>query len=190
MAKPKELPDDAAAQAKRMLHEDQVSPNVERINKQLSEKSWVLHHANDYALGVLQLLESARLLRDVVAEREADERHKSMLRAFGPAETPREKAYAKLCYAAADALPPSFLEAVRALKDVRTDEDIAALDGISMVTVHAWRHGGSSEDALALARVRKLVWDLAPRKTVPMQALRDALVPPASDAARAHLGGA
>lgn len=178
----KAVTDDTAAQAKRMLHEDRVSPNVERINKQLDTKLWALYHANSYALGVLQLLESMHLLRDLEQEKKDAASHESMLRTFGPDRTPRENGYAKLCYAAADALPPSFLEAVRALKDVRTDEDIAALDGISLVTVRAWRHGGSSEDALALARVRKLVWDLTPRKTVSMQALRDALNPPAEEA--------
>ena len=167
--------DDTAAQAKQMLHEDRVSPNVERINKRLSEKLWVLYHAKDYALGVLQLLESMRLLRDPEAERQAEEQRIGILRAFGPGETPREKGYKKLCYAAADALPPSFLEAVQTLKDVRTDEELAAAEAPSLLTVHSWRHGGSSEDALALDRVRKLAWDMSRRKTVPMEALLEAL---------------
>lgn len=182
MSKP--LADDTAAQAKRLLHEDQVSPNVERINKQLGGKLWALYHAKEYALGVLQLLESMHLLRDPQAEREAEERRVGILRVFGPGETPRERGYKKLCYAAADALPPTFFKAVQALRDVRTDEDLDAAEAPSLVDVHAWRHAGSSQDALALDRVRKLVWDLTPRKTVPMQALRDALSPPAAADAR------
>lgn len=178
---PKEAPDDTAAQAKRTLHEDRVSPNVERVKKRLSEKSWVLWHANDHTLAILQLLESMHLLRDRQAEEEAQERRVGMLAAFGPEETPREKGYKKLCYAAADALPPTFLEAVHALQGVCTDEQLVAAEAPSLVDVHAWRHGGSSEDALALARVRKLVWDLTGRKTVPMQALRDALKPPVAE---------
>jgi hypothetical protein len=177
MTKITELTD--AEKAKRALHEDRVSPNVERVNKQLSEKLWILYHAKDYALGVLQLLESMHLLRDRQAEEEAEKRRVGILAAFGPGETPREKGYKKLCYAAADALPPTFLKAVHALQDVRTDEELAAAEAPLLVDVHAWRHAGSSEDALALARVRKLVWDLTPRKTVPMQALRDALTAPA-----------
>jgi hypothetical protein len=182
MAKPVELTD--AEKAARILHEDRVSPNVERINKQLLGKLWALYYARDYALGVLQLLESMRLLRDPEAEREAEERRVGLLRVFGPGETPREKGYKKLCYAAADALPPSFREAVEALKDVRTDEELQVAEAPSLLDVHAWRHGGSSEGALAIARVRKLASDTYKRKTISRQDLLDALMPPAGGEAK------
>jgi hypothetical protein len=177
MPTPSHLADDTAAEAKRILHEDRVSANVARINEQLSSKLWVLHHAKSYLLGVLQLLEARNLLRDHEQEKQDAENHKSMLRAFGPARTPREKGYAKLCHLAADALPPSFAEALKALRDVRTDEELAATQGPTVLDVHAWRHAGSSEDALALARVRKLASDTWRRKTISRQDLLDALNP-------------
>lgn len=173
MPKAVELTD--AEKAARILHEDRVSPNVEAINKQLDSKLHILYHARDYALGVLQVLESMHLLRDHEQEEKDAESHKSMMRAFGPARTPRENGYAKLCYAAADALPPSFLKAVKALENVRTDEELDAAQAHSLLDVHSWRHGGSSEDALALSRVRQLASDMWRRKTVPMAELRKAL---------------
>lgn len=167
--------DDNAAEAARILHEDRVSPNVARVNEQLSSKLWVLYHAKSYLLGVLQLLEARNLLRDVEQDAKDAENHKSMLKAFGPARTPREKGYAKLCHLAADVLPASFAEAVKALRDVRTDEELAATQGPTVLDVHAWRHAGSSEDALALARVRKLASETWRRKTISRQDLLDAL---------------
>lgn len=167
--------DDTAAHAARLLHEDRVSPLVRGIEKRLLGKLWALYYAKDRDLGLLHLLESMRLLRDLEQEEKDREQHAAMLRAFGPAETPRERGYRKLCHAAADALPASFGEAVKALRDVRTDEELAAAQAPSLLEVHAWRHGGSSEDALALNRVRLLVQKMHGRKTVPMAELRKAL---------------
>lgn len=167
--------DDNAVHAARELHEDRVSENVARIQKRLTGKLWVLFHAKNYLLGVLQLLENAHLLRDIVQEEKDAESHKQMVKAFGPKVTPREKGYKALCYAAAPALPPTFLEAVQGLSGVRTDEELDAAYAPSRLAVHGWRHGGSSDDALALARVHKLVRDKGRLKTVSVQALRDAL---------------
>jgi hypothetical protein len=183
----KEIVEDHAAEAKRILHEDRVSPNVVRIEKRLlNGKLWALYYANDRDRGLLNLLEGMRLLRDLEQEEKDAENHKAMLRAFGPAETPREKGYARLCRAAADALPASFRKAVEALEKVRTDEELDAAQTPSLLDVHAWRHGGSAEDALALARVRKLTSDMWRRKTIPMQALLDALNGPAAQGEKGH----
>jgi hypothetical protein len=176
--------DNNAAQAARILHEDQISANVERVRKQIAGKAWTLFHARDYLLGVLHLLEAAHLLRDLEQEAADQQRHREALAAFGPASTPREKAYALLLRAAAPNLPPSFAEAVQRAAGVRTDEEMKAAKP-SALDVAAWAHGGSTADALALARVRRLAESTWPRKTIPRQALLDALQPPgaAEDAA-------
>lgn len=180
MAVQKEL--DHAAEAAQILHEDRISPAVQYATKWMANKLWVLYHAKDHTLAVLQLLDNSRLLRNPEQEEKDAEDHKSMLKAFGPARTPREKGYRALCLAAAEALPPSFREAIDALENVRTDEELEAVGRPSRLTVHSWRHAGSSEDALALNRVQILASKLWRRKTVPMDALREALGMPARDA--------
>jgi hypothetical protein len=123
MPKLEGLTEDTAARAKRMLHEDQVSPLVEYAKQKLSQKSWALYHAQDYALGVLQLLESMHLLRDAPAEQKAAEDHIAMLRAFGAARTDRETAYRQLALQVATwSGVPGAIERLKLIEQARDDE--------------------------------------------------------------------
>jgi hypothetical protein len=184
MPKAVELTD--AEKARQALHEDRVSPNVARINKKLDEKLWILYHAKDYALGVLQLLESMHLLRDVEAERKAEEDRIAQLRVFGAALTDREDAYRQLiCQVAAWSGMPGAYERLELIEKARDDKEYRQLarefeSGEFPRLVEEWREDRRLTAEVALQRVAAL---LDPRrKTVPMQALRDALNPPADTA--------
>lgn len=173
--------DDNAAQAKRALHEDQVSANVARVHRQLSGKLWVLHYARDYMLGVLQLLESLHLLRDTVAERETEERRVAGLRVFGEAHTARENAYRALLLQVVHwSEIPGAVERLKLIDEARDREEYRQLtrrfesDELPDL-VKAWRERRRLTAEAMLQRVHGLLDNK--RKTVPMQALREALGP-------------
>ena len=176
---PKQITDDSATQAERILHEDCVSPNVEHVNRALTQRLWVLHHARDYLLGVLQLLESMHLLRDVAAEQKAEELRVAGLRAFGETYTDREKAYRTLTrQATAWSGIPGATERLDLIEKARDDAEYQRLtrefesDELPRL-VAQWREERRVTAEGALARVRAL---LDPkRKTLSMQALREAL---------------
>lgn len=180
MPKTVELTD--AEKAARILHEDSVSPNVERISKQLGPKLWALYHAKDYALGVLQVLENMHLLRDPEAERKAEEDRIAQLRVFGASRTDREDAYRRLILqVAAWSNMPGATERLDLIEEARDADEYRALtrkfesDELPRL-IQEWRE---RRQATAEAMVQRAAALLEPkRKTLPMQALRDALNPP------------
>jgi hypothetical protein len=175
--------DDNAAEARRLLHEDQVSDNVARVHKRLASKLWALYHARDYMLGVLQLLESLQLLRDTAAEQKAEERRASQLRVFGEAHTARENAYRELVLQVVHwSEVPGAVERLRLIDEARDREEYRQLtrrfesDELPRL-VQEWREKRRLTAEAMLQRVHGLLD--GKRKTVPMQALREALTPPA-----------
>lgn len=183
MPTPKEPIDDSAVQAKRILHEDNVSPNVEHARQQLTKELWVLYHAHDYMLGVLQLLESRRLLRDAPAERKAEEDRVAMLRVFGAVHTDRENAYRQLvCQVVAWSGIPGAIERLDLIKEARDKGEYEQLirefesDELPRL-IKEWREERRLTAEAQVARVRALLD--SKRKTLSMQALREALDPPA-----------
>jgi len=173
------MDDDNAVHAARELHEDRVSENVARIQKRLTGKLWILFHAKSYLLGVLQLLENAHLLRDTVQEEKDAEHRRQMMKAFGPALGEREKAYRKLASQAAYwSGIPGVVERLELIERARDADEYMALtarfesDELPRL-VQAWREARKASAEAAVQRVARL---LDPkRKTVSMQALRDAL---------------
>ena len=161
---------DHAEEARQTLHEDRVSPNVARALDRMSAKRWILHHSRDYLLGVLQLLEAAHLLRDVEAEQESETR----LRATLTELRTQLKGYKRLAYIASEILPPTFRAEVDRIAKARTGDDLDATP-LTVLMVAGWAHGGSGEDAKALARVRRLAASSYRRKTITRQALLEAL---------------
>jgi hypothetical protein len=176
---PKEVAEDAAAQAGRMLHEDCVSPNVAHVNQKMTQNLWVLYHAHDYVLGVLQLLESMHLLRDVAAEQKAEELRIAGLRAFGAQHTNREKAYRTLALRVAEwSGIPGAIERFRLIEEARDDDEYQRLtrefeSGELPRLVTEWREQRRLTAEASVQRVRGLLDNK--RKTVSMQALREAL---------------
>lgn len=186
MPKPVELTD--AEKAARVLHEDQVSPLVKQAEDRLSRTRWALYYAKDRDLGVLQLLEAARLLRDPEAERKAQDDAVAMRRVFGEARTDREDAYRGLATQVAYySGVPGIYERLELIEKARDDDDeYRALtkqfesDELPNL-IKAWRE---ERRATAEAMVQRVAALLDPkRKTLSMQALRDALNPPAEDGA-------
>lgn len=181
MPAPKELDD--AAKAKRMLHEDEVSPNVARIEKQLlNGKLWALYYANDRDRGLLNLLESMHLLRDPEVERKAEEDRIAQLRVFGAHRSDREDAYRRLiCQVANWSGMPGAIERLELIEGARDAAEYQQLtrrfetDELPNL-IAEWREKRQRTAEGALERVAAL---LDPRrKTVSMQALLDALNPP------------
>jgi hypothetical protein len=166
--------EDNASEAARILHENQVSANVTSVHRQMNSKLWILHYAHDYLLGALILLEQAHLLRDVEQEQVDKERDQQMAAVIGPRRTPREKAYGRLLRLVIDVLPASFGAAVDTAAEVTTDDGYEAAKPRPIIAA-SWRHRGSTADALALARVRKLASDNWRLKTIKRADLLEAL---------------
>jgi len=163
-------PRDDAADAAEILHEDKVSEVVQHALKQLEGKRWVLFHAKDYLLGVLQLLEARNLLRDVKREAEMDK----VVRETRAALEARVKGYFRLARIAAEILPASYRAEVDRIYNVRTMEE---LDNTAVTKIEAagWAHAGSGPDAIALAKVRKLARESYKRQTIKRADLLEAL---------------
>lgn len=164
-----------AADARRILHEDRVSDTVRRARTQLDPRLWTLPYARDYLLAVLQLIEHEKLLRDPQAEREAAQAR----RRYGAARTDRENAYRQLALqAAAWSGIPGVPERLDLIEQARDDEEYRRLtarfesDELPQL-VQEWRERRRATAEAAVQRARQLLSDT--RKTVPMQALRDAL---------------
>lgn len=153
---------DNSAEAAQWLHEDRISATVQAALDALTPRSWILYHARDYKLGVLQLLESHNLLRNHAEEAETEK----WVKAAREEQRAKLKGYHRLARIAADILPETYgAEVTRISEKVRTEADLDAGD-LTNVTVAGWAHGGSGPDAIALAKVRKLARDSYPRKTI------------------------
>lgn len=155
------MADDNAAEAAQILHEDRVSKTVAAAQKALDGKRWVLFHAKDYLLGVLQLLESRNLLRD----RADEERLERIARESRDELRAQLKGTRRLAYIASEILPPTFRAEVDRIGTVRTEEELNS-GALTQLTVASWAHGGSGPDAIALAKVRKLARETYRRKTI------------------------
>lgn len=152
---------DDAAEAAQRLHEDRVSDTVQAALKELDEKRWILFHAKDYLLGVLQLLEAAHLLRD----REDDKKTEQHRRESVNVILAQRRGYRRLAQIASEILPETYRAEVDRIGTVRTEEDLDS-GGLTQLTVAGWAHGGSGPDAIALAKVRKLARETYRRKTI------------------------
>jgi hypothetical protein len=161
---------DDAAEAAQWLHESKVSATVTAALKTLEPKRWIIFHAKDYALGVLQLLDTYHLLRN----REEDEQTEKHRRQALDEIRAQVKGYRRLAYIAAAILPDTYRSEVDRIRTVRTEEDLNA-GGLTQVTVAGWAHAGSGPDAIALAKVRKLARGSWRRKTISRADLLEAL---------------
>ena len=152
---------DNAAEAAQWLHEDRVSETVQAALEALDKRTWVLFHAKDYKLGVLQLLESAGLLRNRAQEEQTEKHRMESLTALRL----QRAAVLRLARIAAQILPDTFGAEIERVAKAQTEEELN--DGsIKAVTVAGWAHGGSGPDAIALAKVRKLAHDNWRLKTI------------------------
>jgi len=164
------VPQDNSAEAAIWLHEDRVSETVQAALDEMGKKRWVLHYAKDYLLGVLQLLESRNLLRNLAQEKEIEKHHQETLTALRL----QRSAVLRLARIAANTLPESFGAEVARVAEARTKEELDS-GGLTNLTVAGWLHGGESKDAVALARVRKLVRESYKRQTLRRADLLEAL---------------
>lgn len=155
------MANDNAAEAAQILHEDRVSKTVAAAQKALNDKRWVLFHAKDYLLGVLQLLESRNLLRD----REDDKKTEQHRRESVNVMLAQRKGYQRLAQIASEILPETYRAEVDRIGTVRTEEELNS-GALTQLTVASWAHGGSGPDAIALAKVRKLARETYRRKTI------------------------
>src|SRR5581483_7481294 len=172
---------DNAADAARILHEGQVSALVEQVRKQLQDSGvyWTLHYSRDDLLAVLVLLERLHLLRDSVQEEKDQEAARQSRKSFARALTEREKAYRQLTSQVVHWCGlPGAIERLELIGNARDDEEYQQLtrrfesDELPQL-VRAWREEKRGSAEAKVARVSKLLD--SKRKTVSMQALREAL---------------
>jgi len=162
---------DNSAEAAQYLHEDRVSELVQRVLAKFDQKRWILFHARDYLLGVLQLLDDAGLLRDVEDEQRA---FKIAVETRTLLET-RMKAYSRMAHIAAAVMPDSFIAELDHIGTVHNVDELNSGTKLTNLEVASWAHGGSSADAIALAKVRKLARESYKRKTISRTDLLKAL---------------